>query len=132
MTTTKFSMGVSNPFALSDAVLRVRYFFHPIDRRSVERFLNCDMRHRRLRRRAVPVLFAGFKPHNVARADFLDRPAFTLNASEPRRYNQRLAERVRMPSRARARLEGDVRAAHAGGLRRFEQRIHPYGAGEIS
>src|SRR6266446_8501445 len=95
----------------SGSVLFVADLFHPVDRAAVQRLLNSDMHHRRGARRAVPVLLTGCKPHDIAGPDFLDGPAPALHPSGTERDNQRLAERMRMPGRARARLESDARRA---------------------
>ena len=58
-------------------------------------------------RRAVPVLLARREPDDVARPDLLDRPALALHAAAAGQHDQRLTERVRVPRRARAGLEGD-------------------------
>ena len=73
-------------------------------------------RHRGRRRSAVPVLLAGREPDDVAGADLLDRPALALRPADTRGHDQRLAERMGVPRRARARLEGDLRALHAAGV----------------
>src|SRR5947209_6332363 len=112
------------------AVLRIGNLLHPVDGRAVELLLDRDMAHGRGWPRAVPVLFAGLKPHNVAGPDFLDRTAFALHPAKPRHHDQRLAERVRVPGRTRAGLEGDKRPGNPGGLRRAEQRIDANRAGE--
>jgi hypothetical protein len=56
--------------------------FHPVDHLAIELFLNGDVRHRRRRRRAMPVLLAGFNPHHVARPDVLDGAARALDTPE--------------------------------------------------
>lgn len=63
------------------AILLVADLFHPIDNSAVQPFLNCDVRHRLSRRRAMPVLFARRKPDDIARPDFLDGTAPALHAS---------------------------------------------------
>ena len=55
------------------------------------------------------MLFAGREPHDIAGADFLNRAAFALHPAATGRNDQRLAERMRMPGRARTGLEGDER-----------------------
>ena len=58
---------LSLPGALRSAgVLLVADLLHPVDGLAVERFLDGDVRHRRGRRRAVPVLLAGREPDHVA------------------------------------------------------------------
>src|SRR5437016_2398696 len=86
-------------------VLFVTDLFHPIDDLAVELFLNRDMCHHRSRRRPMPVLLSGREPHHVTRPNLLNRSAFALGPAAARRYDERLTERVRMPGRARARLE---------------------------
>src|SRR5208283_2924289 len=93
-------------------VLFVRHLLQPVDRLALLRLLDGDMRHGGRGRGAVPVLLARREPDDVARADLLDRAAPALGAAEPRRHDQRLAERVGVPGGARAWLEGDARALH--------------------
>src|SRR6266702_959444 len=81
------------------------------------------MRHRRRGRRPVPMLLAG--------PDFLDRAALALNPTAARRDNQSLAERMRMPGGAGARLECDAAAANMCWIGCLEQRVHADRAGEI-
>jgi hypothetical protein len=76
------------------------------------------------------VFLAGWNPDDIARTDLLDRAALTLGATATRGDDQGLAERMRMPVRARARLEGDAGAANPGGRGRFEERIDPNRAGK--
>src|SRR4051812_2827315 len=89
------------------------------------------MGHRLGRRRAMPVLLAGRKPHDIAGPDFLDRPALALHPAKAGRHDQGLPERMAMPGGSRAGIEGDVRTAPTGGIRGFEQRIDADAAGEI-
>src|SRR5579872_4598424 len=89
----------------SRSVLLIGDVLHPIDNLAVAPFLDSNMSHRRSRRGAVPVLFAGRDPHHIARADFVDGTAPALNASAARRDDKGLAQRVRMPCRPRAGLE---------------------------
>src|SRR5262245_37633407 len=49
----------TNWSASSGAVLFVAHLFQPVDGLSIKLFLNRDVRHRRCRRRAMPVLLAG-------------------------------------------------------------------------
>jgi hypothetical protein len=69
------------PFLLGAlaGVVVVRDMLQPINRRAVELFLDRDMAHRRGRRRAMPMPFAGLEPDDIAGADFLDRLALTLD-----------------------------------------------------
>ena len=79
---------------------------------------------------AVPVLLAGREPDDVAGADLLDRPALALHPAAAGGDDQRLAERVGVPGRPRARLEGDQRAGNPGRVGRAEQRVDADRAGE--
>lgn len=79
----------------------------------------------------MPVLLAGREPDHVARPDFLDRPALTLRPATAGSHDQGLAKRVRVPGRARARLEGDQGAAGPGRIGRAEQRVDADRAGEL-
>jgi hypothetical protein len=63
------------------------------------------MAHRRAGRRAVPVLFTGSEPHDIAWPDFLNWATFALRPSQTGRDNQGLTEGVGMPGCARAWLE---------------------------
>jgi hypothetical protein len=74
----------------------------------------------------VPVLFARGEPHDIAQSNLFDWPAPTLRPAHTGGDDQGLAERVRVPCRARARLERDARAGHARRSGRVEQRINPY------
>ena len=104
---------VVNPFAGSDAVLRVADVFQPINDLTVKRFRNRNVRHRCGRRRAVPMLLARREPDDVPRPDLLDRPALALRKAAAGRDNQCLPQRMRVPGRACAGLERDVGAADA-------------------
>ena len=116
---------VANPLTLpSRLILLIADLLHPVDYRTVQRFLNGDMRHRRRRGRAMPMLLTGRKPDHIAWPDFLDRAALTLRPAESGRDDQRLTEWMRMPGGARTRLERDARATNTGWFGCFEQRIN--------
>jgi hypothetical protein len=85
--------------AASFAVLFVAYLLHPIHDLAVEPVLNGDVRHRRRRRCAVPMLFARRKPDDIARPDFLDRTAPALRPPDARSDDRRLPERMGMATR---------------------------------
>src|SRR3954447_20610591 len=104
--------------------------FKPVDGLAVEAFLDGDVAHRRRCRSAMPVLLARREPDDVARTDFLDLSPLTLHPAKAVRHDQRLAERMGVPGRARARLEGDERPGDTGGGRRAEQRIDANRPGE--
>ena len=88
---------------------------HPVDYLAVLLLLNGDVRHASCRRRAMPVLLVRREPDHVTRTDLLDRAAFALNPAAAGRDDQGLTERMRVPCRARARLECDEGAPDAGG-----------------
>ena len=90
---------------------------------AVEVLLQRDVHHIGFRSGAVPVLFLGRDPHRVAGADFPDRTAPQLHPSDPGYDVQRLPERMRMPCRARARLEPHPGAADTRGRRRLDNGI---------
>ena len=76
------------------------------------------------------VLHAGWAPHDVAGAQFLNRLAPLLRPPDARHDHQPLPCRVGMPRRARTRLERDIgparRDLRGGGPELFD----PYAAGE--
>ena len=76
------------------------------------------------------MLLARRKPHHVTRANFLDRPALALEPSRAGSDDQGLAERMRVPRGARARLEGDDSAADARGFGDLKDGIDAHRAGE--
>src|SRR5262245_3377459 len=96
-------------------VLFVGDVLQPVDRFAVEFFVDGDVRHGGRRRRSVPVFLAGRDPDDIAGHDLFDRSAPALRPPAAGGYDQRLTERMRMPRRAGARLEGDARAGDAGG-----------------
>ena len=69
----------------------------PGDWRAIKLLLNGDMRHGCSRRGPVPVLFTGFEPDYIARANVLDCAALTLGPAAACRNDQRLPERVGVP-----------------------------------
>src|SRR5947208_13362972 len=78
----------------------------------------------------MPILLARRKPDHVARTNFFNRAAFALNASTAGSNNQSLAERMRVPGCACARLKGDTCAGCARRNGSAEQWINPHLAGE--
>src|SRR2546421_13024813 len=90
--------------AESAAVLLVADLLHPFHCFAVELFLNRDVRHRGDGGVAVPVLLAGREPDDVAGPDFFSGPAPPLRPATAGDHDQVLAERMRVPRRARARL----------------------------
>src|SRR3954469_21160091 len=87
-------------------VLLVGDLLEPLDHLAVERLLNRDVRHRRRRRGAMPVLLVWLDRDDVSGANLLKGAAPPLMEPATRGHDQRLAERMRMPVAARARLEG--------------------------
>jgi hypothetical protein len=67
----------------------------------------------------MPVLLAGREPDHVTRPDVFDRPAPPLRAPEAGGHDQRLAKRMCVPRRSRARLERHGGAGNARRLRRW-------------
>lgn len=112
------------------AILFVAHFFHPINDFAIEIFCNGDVRHGRGGRSAVPMLFAGRKPNNVAGADFFHGSVFALRPAATGCDNESLAQRMRMPCGSRAGLERDACAGDAGRRGRLEQWIDAHCAGE--
>src|SRR5512135_2691881 len=104
-------------------VLFIAHLLQPLHRLAVETLLNRDVRHRRGRRRAVPVLLSRREPDHVAGPDLLDRPAPALRAAAPRRHDQGLAQGVGVPRGPRAGLERDGGAGHARRVGRLEQGV---------
>src|SRR5439155_14858234 len=99
-------------------------FFQPLNRLPVQRFLNGDVRHRGLRRSAVPMLLVRHEPDNIARPDFLDRAAPSLRPPKAGCDDQRLTEWMSMPGGACARLKRDTGTDDVCGIGRLEQRIN--------
>src|SRR5882672_7608253 len=89
----------------SGPILFVTDLFHPVDRLAVELFHDGDMRHRRHRRCAMPMLLAGRAPDHIAGPDFLFGFAPTLRPAAAGRDEQCLPERVRVPCSASTGLE---------------------------
>src|SRR5262245_28705199 len=111
------------------AILFVRDFLQPIDGLAAHSFLNRDVRHRRRRRGAMPVLLVWRKPHNVSSLDLLDGPSPALRAAAARRHDERLAQWVRMPRRPGAGIERDTCADGARRIGGLKQRIDSDRAG---
>src|SRR2546421_12445772 len=99
------SFTITCGMASPSSVLFVCDMFEPVDRLAIELLLNGDVRHRRGGRRAMPVLFAGGKPHDVTGANLFNRSAPALGAAGPGCHDQRLAERMSVPGSACAWLE---------------------------
>src|SRR5262249_44706889 len=114
----------------STSILLVCDLLHPTHNLAVLFFLNRDVRHGRRWRGAVPVLFARREPDNVAWPNLLYRSTITLRPAAARSDNQRLSERMGMPSRPCARLESYAGTLNERRFRRLKQRVNPYGSRE--
>lgn len=79
----------------------------------------------------MPMLHATRNPDHIAWPDFFDWRAFELDPAETGRDDQRLAEWVRVPRGAGARLERDAGTTDAGRLRRLEEQIDAHGSGKV-
>jgi len=75
------------------------------------------------------VLLVRLEPDDVAGSDLLDRAAFPLRAAETGGDKERLAERVRMPRGARARLKGGSGRAQPAAA--AEPGVDPDSPGEL-
>src|SRR5260221_27663 len=113
-------MPAATDFTFSGAVLLVGDVLHPVDSFAIELFHDCDMRHRGGCGRAVPMLLAGRTPDYVAGPDFFFWFAPTLRPAASGGDDQRLAERMRVPRRARAPFKRHQGAKGARGRRRIE------------
>src|SRR3954466_7797722 len=79
-------------------------------------FLDRDMRHRRCRSCAVPMLVTRRAPDHVVGPDLLLGFAPTLGPAHTGDHDQRLAARMRVPIASCARLERDQAARDSTGL----------------
>src|SRR2546427_12487925 len=112
-------------------VLLVGDLLHPVDTLAVELLLDGDMRHRRGRRCAMPMLFARRAPDHIAGPDDLDRAAPALHEAAAGRDDERLTERMRVPITARAWLERYVGATRTCRAGRLEELVDADSAGEV-
>src|SRR5205807_10662063 len=105
------------------AVLLITHSLQPVDDLPVELFLNRDMRHRRARGGAVPMLLAWGAPDDITGANDADRAAPALHETAASGDDQRLTQWVCVPVAARAGLERHVVAARAFRLRSLVERL---------
>jgi hypothetical protein len=110
----------------SVGVLLVTYVLQPVDGSAVELLLNGDMRHGSRWRRAVLLLLTGRQPDDVALPNLLDRPSLTLHEPTSEGGDERLAERVRVPGRARCGFKGHMAGANPRRLGGLKERIDPH------
>ena len=101
--------------------------FEPVDGLAVQLLLDGNVRHRRGRRCAMPVPFAGREPHNVARANLFDRVTIALHASATGGDDQRLPEGMRVPGGPGTGFKCHGGAACACWGRALERRVNPHG-----
>src|SRR5438034_11844731 len=90
-------------------IVLVGNLLQPGDDLAVPGFLDRDVGHGAGRRGAVPMLVLGRAPDDVAGADLDDRLALALGPAHAGGDEQGLAERMRVPWGARARLEAHNR-----------------------
>lgn len=79
----------------------------------------------------VPVLFPGRALDHVTGPDLLSRSSLALDEPAARGHDQSLAQRMNVPRRPRARLEGDARPEAARRCGRLEERVDAYPAREV-
>src|SRR5947207_10560861 len=79
----------------------------------------------------MPVLLARGEPDHVARTKLLGRASPVLRTAAARRHDQRLAERVGVPSGPGARFECDAGADRARRLMCLKQGIDANASGEV-
>src|SRR5436190_1377870 len=109
--------------ALADgiaSVLLLTHLLHPIDVLAIERFLDGDVRHRRRRRRAVPVLLVRWKPYDVSGPDLVDGATGALHPTEAGGDDQRLTQGMGMPRCSGTGLECDARCTDSRGRLRLK------------
>lgn len=78
-------------------ILIISDFFHPVHGFPVERLLDGDVGHGGGRTSTMPMLFAGWEPDDVARANLFDGTAPALGPTAARGDDQGLAQRVGVP-----------------------------------
>src|SRR5215207_5437215 len=122
---------ISRRVLLPAAILLVADLLQPILVLAVDGLPDGEVCHGGGGRRAVPVLNAWRKPDHVAGPDLLLQAAPLLHEAEARRDDEGLSDGMRVPSRAGARLEGDVPARHPRRSGRGEHGIDPHRACEV-
>ena len=105
------------------AVLFVADLLHPVDDLALEFLLDGDVRHRAVRRGAVPMLLSGRTRDHISGMNLFDRTSLALHEASTLRHNERLTQGMVVPSRAGARLEGDPRTLRAARSTGLEQRL---------
>src|SRR2546427_1832425 len=108
----------------------VAAFLHPADDLAVESLLDRDVRHRAVRRGAMPMLLSRRTRDHISGVDFFDGTSPALHEAAASGHNERLTQRMRMPGGAGAGLERDARTLHAPRSACLEQRFDAHLAGE--
>jgi hypothetical protein len=111
-------------------VLLIADLFQPLDNFTVELFLNGDMGHGRGGTGPMPMFLSRRDPDHVTRSNFLNGAAPALHPAAASRYNEGLAQRVRVPDRPGAGLERDTAPGGACRIVDLKQWINPNCAGK--
>ena len=118
------------PLLFRKPVLFISDLFQPVNCSAVQLLLKREVRHGCGWRCTMPVLDAGRNPNDVSLANHLNRAAPLLNRADTIGHDQNLAERMRVPSRSRSRLECDQAAGRPGRFIRVEERLNANRASE--
>ena len=124
------SSGAKKSSNCASPILFVADLLHPVNGFSVQLLMNGNMRQRRCRRSAVPVLFTRRNPNNIARMNLFNRSIPSLRAAAAGDHDQCLSQRMRMPRGSSARFKRDTRASHTCRIARLEEGIDPHCARE--
>src|SRR5450755_4613764 len=87
--------------------------------------LQCEVDHRTVGSRSMPVALAGIERDCVARTQLADRATLALDASDAGRDVQRLSGRMRVPRRPSAGAEVDAGRAQPRRVLRLEDPLEP-------
>jgi hypothetical protein len=112
---TDLSLSGTAVFLAGFVVLPVADLLHPRRVAPIALLLDRDMCHRRGWRGSMPMLHSGRDKDDVTLVKLLDGTSPTLDPAGPRCHDQHLSNRMAVPSRACAGLEGDQAA---GSMRR--------------
>src|SRR2546423_8314428 len=94
-------------------------------------FEDGDVRHRRSRSGAVPMLLTWRAPHHIARSNFLFRATIALHPPTSGCNDQGLSERMPVPCCPSAGLERNTDGEHACRIGCLEQWVNAYHAGKV-
>jgi len=103
------------------AILFVADLLHPVHGFAVKLFLNGDVGHGGGWGSTMPMFFTGWKPHDVAWANFFDCSSPALHPAAACHYDQSLAQRVSVPGGSGAGFERDDRAGYPRGFGPFKR-----------